>query len=355
MNKVAKMQIPYDSKRMSMSALSIKERMAIWKHRDSAATQSPGTALVSTALKSPADTTRKDITPVNAKDLKPKQTRGQIASIRAPIMSTRLSQATAQETFSVDELMKALQSQGVETHQNGYYLAKTPSLNKGHSFTHEERDDYGLRGLYPAGVPISLDLKVEIAIQQMRQKSSPLEKYIYLHTIQDSDETLYFAVLIRHLTETMPIVYTPTVGEACIQWSRIFRHTPRGLYLSINDRGLIQRILDNYPSKDIRVIVVTDGERILGLGDLGVNGMGIPIGKLALYTACAGIDPAQCLPVHIDVGTENAALISDPAYMGLRQPRDRGAVYNELIQEFFDACQDKYGRNVLIQVTMNAS
>jgi len=147
----------------------------------------------------------------------------------------------------------------------------------------------------------------------------------------------------------MPFVYTPTVGEACQKWSKIYRHTPRGLYLSINDAGHIREILDNYPLDTVKVICVTDGERILGLGDLGSNGMGIPIGKLALYVACAGINPSQVLPVTIDVGTNRMELHDDPTYMGLKQVRDRSDKYDALIKEFFDACQDKYGKDVLIQ------
>jgi len=170
----------------------------------------------------------------------------------------------------------------------GFVLTKNPWNNKGHSFSVEEKDKLGLRGLYPAGESQSLDLKVEVSMEQLRKKTSPIEKYIFLHTIQDSDETLFYAILSQHTTEAMPIVYTPVVGEACIQWNKIYRHTPRGLYLSINDKGRIRSILNNYPNKDIKVIVFTDGERILGLGDLGANGMGIPIGKLALYTTCAG-------------------------------------------------------------------
>ncbi len=180
-------------------------------------------------------------------------------------------------------------------------------------------------------------------------KPTDLDKYVYLHTIHDADETLYFAILTKHTYKTMPFVYTPTVGEACQKWGEIYRHTPRGLYLSINDAGQIENILDNHPHKNIKVIVVTDGERILGLGDLGVNGMGIPIGKLALYTACAGIHPEQTLPVHLDVGTNTDSILKSPYYMGLRQKRDNSEAYDNLIQEFFDACQKKYGRDVLIQ------
>ena len=175
------------------------------------------------------------------------------------------------------------------------------------SFTHEERDALGIRGLIPAGV-ITLETKVQIAMAQLRRQATPLDKYIFLHTIQDSDEILFYKILLDHTHETLPFVYTPTVGEACQKWGDIYRHTPRGLYLSILDKGHIRAILDNYPQKDIKAIVVTDGERILGLGDLGSSGMGIPIGKLALYTACAGVNPNQCLPVHIDVGCNRDAL-----------------------------------------------
>ena len=180
-------------------------------------------------------------------------------------------------------------------------------------------------------------------------KSTPLDKYIYLHSIQDCDEQLFYCILTKHTTEVMPFVYTPTVGEACTQWSYIYKNIPRGLYLSLNDKGSIYEILDNHPHKDIKVIVVTDGERILGLGDLGANGMGIPIGKLALYTACANINPEQCLPIHIDVGVNRDSIRNDPAYIGLRRERERGPAYDELIDEFFEACKKKYGKNVLIQ------
>lgn len=160
---------------------------------------------------------------------------------------------------------------------------------------------------------------------------------------------LYYAILANHTEEVMPIVYTPTVGEACQRFSSIYRGTVRGLFLSISDAGSIRSILDNWPTNDVSTIVVTDGERILGLGDLGVNGMGISIGKLALYTACGGIHPSKTLPVHIDVGTNNDSLLDDPFYLGLRQKRERGPSYDALIQEFFEAVQDKFGRNVLIQ------
>ena len=192
-------------------------------------------------------------------------------------------------------------------------------------------------------------LSLQLAMEQLMTKPTDLDKYVYLHTIHDADETLFFAILTKHTYNTMPFVYTPTVGEACQKWGEIYRHTPRGLYISMNDAGDIASILENHPHKDVKVIVVTDGERILGLGDLGVNGMGIPIGKLALYTACAGIHPEQTLPVHLDVGTNNQKYLDSPYYMGLKQKRDNSQAYDDLVQEFFDAAQKKYGREVLIQ------
>lgn len=194
-----------------------------------------------------------------------------------------------------------------------------------------------------------MEVKVENAITQLRKKATPLDKYIFLHTLQDSDETLFYAVLGKYTKETMPLVYTPTVGQACQEWSNIYRQTPRGLYISIKDKGRIFNILNSYPNKDIKVVVITDGERILGLGDLGCNGMGIPVGKLALYTTCAGIRPEQCLPVTIDVGTNTESIRNDPNYVGLKQPRDRTQAYDDLIEEFFQASQMLYGRNCLIQ------
>lgn len=236
-----------------------------------------------------------------------------------------------------------------ENEHSGYFKLKNPQVNKGTSFSYAEREAQGLDGLVPGGEPIPLSEKVAVAMEQLRQKSVPIEKHIFLQTIQDSDEVLYYAILISHTTEVMPLVYTPVVGEACQKWSHMYRQQPRGLYITLNHRGRIRRILDNYPIKDVKAIVFTDGERILGLGDLGANGMGIPVGKLALYTACAGVNPMNCLPVHIDVGTETAELLSDPAYVGLKRRRDRSADYDALIEEFFDACQDAYGRNVLLQ------
>lgn len=224
-----------------------------------------------------------------------------------------------------------------------------PAWNKGSSFTHDERNQLGIRGLYPSGGPISLQVKVDSTMEHVRSITRPLDKYIYLHTIQDCDETLYHACICQHLIELMPLIYTPTVGEACLQWSRIYRQSIRGVYISLDDRGKVADILRNYPEKNIEAIVVTDGEAILGLGDLGTNGMGIPVGKLALYTGCAGIHPSRCLPVMIDVGTNNKSLLKDAAYLGVRQQRARGQKYYDLINEFISACKRSYGQQVLIQ------
>lgn len=196
---------------------------------------------------------------------------------------------------------------------------------------------------------MSLDTQLRVALERVRSAPTNLEKYLVLASLQRNHEDIYYALLMQNMHELTPFVYTPTVGLACQEWSNIYPQAPRGLYLSLRDKGRVRSILDNWPHQHIRAIVFTDGERILGLGDLGTNGMGIPVGKLALYTACGGIHPDACLPVHIDVGTENEALLDDPAYVGLRQRRERGPAYDELIAEFIDAAKDKYGPQVLLQ------
>ncbi|MBF0510077.1 MAG: NAD-dependent malic enzyme [Deltaproteobacteria bacterium] len=219
----------------------------------------------------------------------------------------------------------------------GMALLRDSGLNKGAAFTEKERDALGLRGLLPPHIH-SMDDQLLRVLTNVRKLPTDLDKYIFLSGLQARNKTLYYRVLLENIEELMPIVYTPTVGKACLEYSNIFRR-PQGLFITANDKGRIADLLMNWTYKDIRIIVVTDGERILGLGDLGASGMGIPIGKLALYTACAGIHPATGLPVTIDVGTENEELLSNPLYIGLKQRRLRGQDYDELIEEFIVAVQ----------------
>lgn len=233
--------------------------------------------------------------------------------------------------------------------KTGYDLLKVPSANKGCAFTLEERKKFNLRGLLPAGV-IHLDEQVKCVLSRLKSIENPLEKYVYFCTLHDSNETLYYATLCRHTYDCMPIVYTPHVGEGCQKFSWLTRHQPRGLYISIEDAGNIRSILDNWPAKNIKAIVFTDGERILGLGDLGSDGMGIPVGKLSLYTALAGVHPDCCLPVTLDMGTNNKSKLEDPFYLGLRRERVKpGPEVDNFVGEFIEACQDAYGAGVLLQ------
>jgi malate dehydrogenase (oxaloacetate-decarboxylating)(NADP+) len=222
----------------------------------------------------------------------------------------------------------------------GLALLREPTLNKGTSFTEAERAALGIRGLLPPR-PMNQELQVARVLENFRKKTSDLEKYINLNALHDRNEALFFRVVGDHPDEMMPIIYTPTVGLACQQFGHIFQR-PRGIFISANDRGRIASVLRNWPYQDVRIIVVTDGERILGLGDLGANGMGIPVGKLALYTACAGVHPTQGLPVILDVGTRNEALRNDPLYIGLPQERLTGDAYDAFIEEFVDATQQVF-------------
>jgi malate dehydrogenase (oxaloacetate-decarboxylating)(NADP+) len=238
-----------------------------------------------------------------------------------------------------------LSSIGGPIWQRGTALLTNSLLNKGTAFTERERDALGLRGLLPPRV-FTLDEQVARVLANVRRKTSALEKYIFLTTLQNRNETLFYRVMQDHAEEMIPIIYTPTVGQACLEYGAIFRR-PRGLFISIDERGRIAEILRHWPLSDVRMIVVTDGERILGLGDLGALGMGIPVGKLALYTACAGLHPAYGLPITLDVGTDNAALREDPSYLGLTQPRVRGDAYDEFIAEFVEAVRSVFPRALL--------
>jgi len=217
----------------------------------------------------------------------------------------------------------------------GISLLHDARVNKGTAFSDVERDTFKLRGLLPPVVN-TLEEQQRRVMENYKHKPTPLEKYIFMIALQDRNETLFYRTVIDNIYEMMPIIYTPTVGEACAKFGHIFRQ-PRGLYVSTKHKGQIAKVLRNWPEKDVGVIVVTDGERILGLGDLGAQGMGIPIGKLSLYTACAGVHPRHTLPVTLDVGTNNEELLEDPLYIGMRQKRLRGAEYDEFIDEFITA------------------
>ena len=226
----------------------------------------------------------------------------------------------------------------------GAALINNSLLNKGTAFTDAERDSLGLRGLLPPRI-FPMEEQLVRALGNLRRKSDPLEKYIFLTSLQQRNETLFYRLLTDYLEEVMPIIYTPTVGQACLEYGSIYRR-PRGLFLSIEDKGNIREVLRHWPQQ-ARLIVVTDGERILGLGDLGALGMGIPIGKLALYSACAGVHPYYCLPITIDVGTDNEKLLQDPLYIGNPRKRVRGAEYEEFMAEFVEAVQDVYPGSLL--------
>lgn len=220
---------------------------------------------------------------------------------------------------------------------SGSQLLTNPLFNKGTAFTERERDALGLRGLLPPRV-FTLEEQVERSLNAVRRKSDALEKYIYLVNLQNRNETLFYRLVIDHIEEFVPIIYTPTVGQACLEYGAIYRR-PRGLFISLRERGRIAEILRHWPQAGVRLIVVTDGERILGLGDLGALGMGIPVGKLSLYSACAGVHPSYCLPIALDVGTDNAALHAGPAYIGIKEQRARGPEYDAFIEEFVTAVQ----------------
>jgi malate dehydrogenase (oxaloacetate-decarboxylating)(NADP+) len=228
---------------------------------------------------------------------------------------------------------------------HGVALLRDPLLNKGTAFSEKERDAFGLRGLLPAHM-LSQEQQVARILTNLRRLPDDLDKYVALNALHDRNEALFFRVVCENIDEIQPLIYTPTVGRACQKFGDIFQR-PRGLFISADDRGRIAKLLSNWPNP-AKLIVISDGERILGLGDLGANGMGIPVGKLSLYTACAGVHPKLCLPVTLDVGTNNTELLNDPYYVGLRQRRLRGTEYDELVDEFITAAQEAFP-GVLIQ------
>jgi malate dehydrogenase (oxaloacetate-decarboxylating)(NADP+) len=228
----------------------------------------------------------------------------------------------------------------------GVALLQDPARNKGTAFTEAERDTLHLRGLLPPHVA-SQEQQLGRVLENFRRQPTDLEKYVSLRSLHDRNEALFFRLLTDYPDEMTPIVYTPTVGLACQRYTHIYQR-PHGIFVSAADRGRVADVLANWPNREVKIIVVSDGERILGLGDLGANGMGIPVGKLALYTACAGVPPSACLPVLLDVGTNNSELLDDPLYIGLHQARVRGAEYDTLIEEFVLAAR-KLFPGVVIQ------
>ena len=230
-------------------------------------------------------------------------------------------------------------------HLRGSHLLDSGRHNKSTAFTLDEREALGLRGLLPYNVS-GQDTHKKRALGNLRRKAYDIEKYIFLSALQDRNEKLFYRLVMDNIEEIMPLIYTPTVGQACKEFAHIYRRS-QGFYITPDDKGQIREMLDNWHEDDVKAIVVTDGQRILGLGDLGSNGMGIPIGKLALYTACAGIHPQQCLPVMLDVGTNNEELLGDPLYLGYPHKRLEGQAYLDLVEEFVAAIQDKYPDSLL--------
>ncbi len=233
----------------------------------------------------------------------------------------------------------------VEVPLRGEMLLRHPVYSKGTAFSQEERERFGLEGLLPDAVS-TLEQQVRRMHRNIQRKEDPLERYIGLAALQDRNEQLFYRLMVEHIEDVLPIVYTPTVGLACQRYSHIFRRG-RGLWITPGHRGRIAAVLANAPFEDVRLIVVTDNERILGLGDQGAGGMGIPIGKLAIYTAAAGIHPTQTLPISLDVGTDNQGLLDDDLYLGWRHPRLRGPAYDSLVDEFVAAVKQRFPRALL--------
>ncbi|CAJ0605031.1 unnamed protein product [Cylicocyclus nassatus] len=267
-------------------------------------------------------------------------------------ISTTLSVNSADQVVDRERreaLEKLYRVEHVTPDKKGYNLLTTASLNKGMAFSMKERQYLGIHGLLPPAF-MSQEQQAYRVMKRIRDEHDDFQKYLILDSLQSRTEKLFYRVLCENPKELMPIVYTPTVGMACQRFGEMYRH-PKGLYITINDNSIsaIYKILSNWPEKNIQAIVVTDGERILGLGDLGAYGIGIPVGKMALYCALGGVQPQQCLPVVLDVGTNNQKLLDDPFYIGLRRNRVRGPLYEELVDNFMKAVTKRFGRDTLIQ------
>ena len=233
----------------------------------------------------------------------------------------------------------------IQTELEGTALLTNPMLNKGTAFTDEERTAFALHGLLPPHVG-TLEVQSARRLQAMRKLAGDLDRYVFLRGLQDANETLFYAVLTQNLEEMLPLVYTPTVGEGCQTFSHYW-HYPRGLFLSWTQRNRIKEILSHPRFDKVEAIVVSDGERILGLGDQGADGMGIPIGKLSLYTACAGLHPSTTLPILLDVGTDNKERLADPVYIGWRHERVRGQEYDDFVETFVNAVLERWPHALL--------
>jgi malate dehydrogenase (oxaloacetate-decarboxylating)(NADP+) len=247
-----------------------------------------------------------------------------------------ISDVYGEDSATLDQLV----TPWVTSVASGYTLMRDPRYNKGLAFTDKERDAHYITGLLPP-VVLSQDVQERKVMHNLRQYTVPLQRYMALMDLQERNERLFYKLLIDNVEELLPVVYTPTVGEACQKYGSIYRR-PQGLYISLKEKGKILEVLKNWPQRGIQVIVVTDGERILGLGDLGCQGMGIPVGKLSLYTALGGIRPSACLPITIDVGTNNEKLLNNEFYIGLKQKRANGEEYAEFLQEFMFAVKQNY-------------
>lgn len=247
---------------------------------------------------------------------------------------------------TISRMPKVIKGSTIETTLRKKNLLEDPLLNKSSAFTSEEREQLGLYGLIPPDEE-SLEIQLQRAYEALQKKESPLEKHIYLRGLQDRNETLFYALAQAHIKEILPLIYTPIVGEACQRFHEIYRR-PRGLFISYPERDRIEEMFDNLDMDDVKVIVVSDGERILGLGDQGIGGMGIPIGKVSLYTACGGIHPAYGLPIILDTGTDNAERLKDPLYFGWRHNRIRGKEYDDFVERFVQAVTKKFP-NALLQ------